>query len=167
MPDEIEGFLTLMRKRYQEEDRKREAESIVEYFQNNPQPQNLKNTLISLKGYPPSVVEILHERYGTDDTQRYKATALINHHHIVKRLITNLITEYEGSACSVDKTVTILEYAYQKFLGNSQPVPQKWNAPSNPEKWITLVGGILSLLLGRERDYLESRRDLAHAYDLR
>lgn len=98
----------------------------------------------------------------------YKAESLVLHYSIVKRIISNLVNAYEGSACSVDKTLVIMNALYKKLMGKETKDldAEQWNVPLYPHVWLEVVDTLLLFLAGHERDYFHARKDLAEKYEL-
>lgn len=110
------------------------------------------------------LAQIMSAQYAPGEDE-YLLTDLYYHYRDYKRHISGLVSDIEGPACSVDKTIGIIDIVSRRLAGHSDPEPS-WNLPEEHtwDQWFTLITSIPSFTLGFVQGYITALKELMGAY---
>ena len=92
-----------------------------------------------------------------------KQKIMIKHYNFVKEIISNLISELEGAACSVDKASSIIEIYFNEINELNNTV---WYMPNKgtAKDWNELVESTLMLQYGKSDRFIDAVNHIKNIY---
>lgn len=111
-----------------------------------------------------AILNTLVEINQVDSEEEYLFTGMYQHYNLLYANMRNLLTEYEGMSCCMDKFRNIMHILHQRLVGVTSITTPAILPERELETWINMVIGLLRLANGTNDVYLESLQQLDAAY---